>query len=199
MTSPRTPDGGTDTPPSRRRFLAVVAGGGAAAAFLFSSAGEARESPSPTRDEIKALVIREARSLGVPVSLALAVAEAESAFAPDAESPKGARGVMQVMPATARGEYGIHPDRLWDARINVRVGLHFLKRLIDQYRGRTDLALSWYNGGSAVGDLPYARVIPATRPYIRRVYALQSRYRRELFGYPPPEREQSQWTISKRP
>lgn len=161
MTSPRTSAGGTDTLPSRRRFLAAVAVGGAAAGLLVSSAGEAQASAPPPREEIKALVVREARSLGVPVSLALAVAEAESAFDPRAESPKGARGVMQVMPATARGEYGIHPDRLWDARVNVRLGLHFLRRLIEQYRGRTDLALSWYNGGSAVGELPYARVIPA--------------------------------------
>ena len=116
----------------------------------------------------------------VPVSLALAVAHAESNFDRRAHSHKGARGVMQVMPRTARGEYGIAPDRLWDARVNVRLGLHFLKRLLRRYRGRIDLALSYYNGGSAVGDLPRARVIPATRAYVARVRRLQRYYQRQL-------------------
>jgi len=125
---------------------------------------------------MRALVAREARALGVPVPLALAVAHAESNFDPRALSDKGARGVMQVMPATAQGEYGLHPDHLWDPRINVRVGLHFLRRLIERYRGRTDLALSWYNGGSAVGDLPDAQVIPATRGYVEKVLRLERLY-----------------------
>ncbi len=129
---------------------------------------------------IQVLVAEEAVRMGVPVSLALAVAHAESNFNPRAESHKGARGVMQIMPQTARGEYGIDPDLLWDPRINVRVGLHFLKRLIRRYRGRVDLALSYYNGGSAVGDLPYARVIPATTRYVARVQRLRRYYSARL-------------------
>jgi soluble lytic murein transglycosylase-like protein len=129
---------------------------------------------------MKRLVAAEALNMGVPVDLALAVAHAESNFDPFAESHKGARGVMQIMPATARGEYAIAPDQLWDPRINVRLGLHFLGRLLRRYRGRSDLALSYYNGGSAVGAWPHARVIPATRPYVARVTRLRSHYRREL-------------------
>lgn len=125
---------------------------------------------------MRALVMREARAMGVPVALALAVAHAESNFDPRALSDKGARGVMQVMPATAKGEYGLHPDLLWDPRVNVRVGLHFLRRLIQRYRGRTDFALSWYNGGSSVGDPPVARVIPATRGYVQKVLWLERQY-----------------------
>ena len=132
------------------------------------------------RSEIKALVATEAADLGVSVPLALAVAHAESYFDPRAESSAGARGVMQIMPATALGEYGIDPDLLWDPRINVRLGLHFLGRLIRRYRGRVDLALSYYNGGSAVGRLPNARVIPATYGYVTRVQRLERRYRRQL-------------------
>ncbi len=134
----------------------------------------------PSRKRIKRMVAHEAEHLGVPVDLALAVAHAESNFDPRAESHKGARGVMQIMPATARGEYAIDPDRLWDPRVNIRLGLHFLRRLIRRYRGRTDLALSHYNGGSAVGRWPRARVIPATRRYVARVKRLRRRYRREL-------------------
>ena len=64
--------------------------------------------------------------------------------------------------------------------INVRLGLHFLKRLLRRYRGRVDLALSFYNGGSAVGDLPRARVIPATYAYVRKVQRLRKIYHREI-------------------
>lgn len=135
-----------------------------------------------SRDSVRELVVAEALQLGVPVALALAVAHAESNFNPRAESHKGARGVMQVMPATAIGEYGIHPDQLWDARINVRLGIHFLRRLLTRYRGHVDLALSYYNGGSAVGDLPHARVIPATQVYVARVKTLHRRYRSELWS-----------------
>ncbi len=83
---------------------------------------------------------------------------------------------MQIMPATARDEYGIAPEQLWEPRINIRLGLHFLKRLLVRYKGRMDLALSYYNGGSRVGDLPNARVIPATRSYVRKVMRLQRNY-----------------------
>ncbi len=132
------------------------------------------------RSEIKNMVVQEAVRMRVPISLALAVAHAESNFDPRAVSRRGARGVMQIMPATARGEYGIKPGLLWNPRVNVRLGLHFLKRLLDRYRGRVDLALSYYNGGSKVGDLPNARVIPATRAYVFRVQRLRRRYRADL-------------------
>ncbi len=132
------------------------------------------------RTHIQRLVAREAINLGIPVPLALAVAHAESNFNPRALSHKGARGVMQIMPATARGEYGIEKDMLWNARVNIRIGLHFLGRLIDRYKGRTDLALSYYNGGSRVGMLPSARVIPATRKYVKRVQRLRRKYSRTI-------------------
>ena len=106
----------------------------------------------------------------------------QQCFDPTAESHKGARGVMQIMPAASLGEYGIQPDRLWEPRINVRLGIHFLRRLIERYRGRTDLALSYYNGGSAVGNPPNARVIPATAAYVRKVRWLHRHYQRELWS-----------------
>ena len=85
--------------------------------------------------------------------------------------------MMQIMPATSIGEYGIDPDRLWEPRINIRMGIHFLRRLIRRY-GRTDLALSHYNGGSAVGRSGNARVLPWTYSYILRVRSLRRRYNR---------------------
>ncbi len=125
---------------------------------------------------VKQILREEARKSGVPVALAFAVAHAESSFNPRAMSSAGARGVMQIMPDTAEQEYGIHRERLWDPRINIRIGLHFLKRLLKRYRGSESLALSYYNGGSAVGQWPHARVIPATRGYVEKVLRLKRRY-----------------------
>lgn len=164
----------------RRRAIALCT----LALLLNACSGAALAGKPASREEEKRqfrnLVAFEARRLGVPVSLALAVAHAESNFNPRARSPKGARGIMQIMPRTAMGEYGIQADLLWDPRINVRLGLHFLKRLLMRYRGRIDLALSYYNGGSAVGDLPNARVIPATSRYVARVMRLQELYKARL-------------------
>ncbi len=142
--------------------------------------GNAYQARSEHPSEIKQLVMQEAVRMHVPISLALAVAHAESHFDPRAESHKGARGVMQIMPATAKYEYGIAPNMLWNPRINIRLGLHFLARLLQRYRGRVDLALSYYNGGSAVGTLPHARVIPATAHYVAKVRRLQAHYRARL-------------------
>jgi soluble lytic murein transglycosylase-like protein len=172
------------TAPTRRTVVAAALGvlalglGGCAAPVAEASPGGV-----PVRDRRRAvqmLIIREAASLRVSPALALAVAHAESNFDPRAESHKGARGVMQIMPQTALGEYAIHPDRLWDARINVRLGLHFLRRLIERYDGRIEYALSYYNGGSRVGPPHRPRIIPATRPYVAKVLKLRDRYRRAL-------------------
>jgi len=166
--------------PSRSFLVAALA-----AVFLVGACASS-EARLPAKSEKRAAVInlirQEARNMGVSVPLALAVAHAESYFNPRAESHVGARGVMQIMPPTSRSEYGIHPDLLWDARINIRLGLHFLRRLLDRYQGRVDLALSYYNGGSRVGDLPNARVIPATRKYVRKVLRLRREYRAKLYA-----------------
>ena len=164
---------------SRRNFIFSLIGAGFAATTptqTFARRGHTRSN----RQKIIDLVVREAYNIGVEPALALAVARVESNFSIYAKSHAGARGIMQIMPATARGEYGIAPELLWNPRINVRLGLHFLARLLKRYQGRADLALSYYNGGSAVGDLPYAKVIPATRKYVRKVQRLRREYKKKL-------------------
>ena len=128
------------------------------------------------RQAVKTIVVEEAMAQGVPADLALAVAEAESGFATLAISPKGARGVMQLMPRTARDLYGLLPYELFDARTNIRAGVDYLGSLMDRY-GRVDLALSHYNGGSAVRrpDGPH-EVIPATRRYVEQVLSRRRHY-----------------------
>ena len=150
-------------------------------ALAGSTVVPAQAAETHSRDAVKAIVVEEAVKIGVPISLALAVAHVESNFSARAESHKGARGVMQIMPDTAALEYAIDPDVLWQPRINVRLGLHFLNRLLKRYNGRVELALSFYNGGSAVGDGRRAKVIPATKAYVAKVRRMQRHYRRELY------------------
>lgn len=128
-----------------------------------------------TKDEIGRMIIAEAKKIGgVPVALALAVAQAESDFDPKAESPVGARGVMQIMPATAELEFSTPAESLWDAGTNIRLGLAYLKQLHGHYGGRWDLALSHYNGGT----IENGNVHDYTKTYIRKVMALAGKYQR---------------------
>jgi hypothetical protein len=143
---------------------------------LSVSSVEAATNATFSQTEIKRMVIQEALNSSLPPSLALALAKVESDFRDSALSPKGARGVMQIMPATARGEYGIAANELWDARLNIQLGIDFLERLIDRYQGRWDLALSHYNGGSVAGTLPNASVLPVTKRYVEAVLRWERRY-----------------------
>lgn len=129
------------------------------------------------KGDIKQMLIDEARQQELLPSLILAIAKVESDFNPQALSHAGAKGVMQIMPATAKKGFGVASHELYDARVNVQVGVAFIKQLLEQYDGRVDIALSHYNGGSAVnngkGDF---RVIPATRDYVNKVRQYARRY-----------------------
>ena len=102
---------------------------------------------------IKMLLIESAKKSNyVTPALALAVAKVESNFNPNALSIKGARGVMQIMPRTGLLEFGVKREDLFKPEINIRIGVLFLDKLIKKYNGQIDIALSHYNGGSAVGS-----------------------------------------------
>jgi len=117
--------------------------------FLVLALGLGGPALAQSKDDIKARIVAEAERNGtVPPSLALAVARVESNFNPRAISTAGARGVMQIMPATAMGEFGVAADDLWDPDLNIRLGIAYLERLYNQYGRRWELALSHYNGGS---------------------------------------------------
>ena len=129
-----------------------------------------------TRADVRRLVVEEAMNSHVPPSLAMAVAKVESDFQPKALSTAGARGVMQIMPATAMGEYGVQADELWNTRLNVQLGIDFLEQLIARYDGRWNLALSHYNGGSVMYTRSGMEPLPATRKYVEAVLKWQRRY-----------------------
>lgn len=171
--------------PTRRQFSVAAVSGlilglGGCAPHMANAHFSRRQNRQADKDWIKSLVVREAANIGVSISLALAVAHVESNFDPNAQSNKGARGVMQIMPATARGEYAVSANALWNPRTNIRLGLHYLNRLIERYDGQVDFALSFYNGGSRVGPPSRPRIIPATRSYVRKVKRLRAHYRRAL-------------------
>jgi len=105
---------------------------------------------------------------GVDAKLVKALIQVESAFQPNAKSPKGAMGLMQLMPQTAR-QYALADP--FDARGNIEAGIRHLKSLLDRFPVK--LALAAYNAGeSAVqrfrGVPPYAE----TRAYVTRILSL---------------------------
>ncbi len=95
-------------------------------------------------DEYRSLIEEHAAHNAVSVDLVQAVIQAESAFNPRARSPKGAMGLMQLMPATA-AEFGVADA--YNPVENVRAGVKYLKQLLDSYDGRVELALAAYNAG----------------------------------------------------
>ncbi len=132
-------------------------------------------------------LIREAANRhGVDYKLVKAVIHAESAFNHRAVSSKGAQGLMQLMPATARGLRVSNP---FDARDNVDGGTRYLKQMLRRYRNDISLCLAAYNAGpgsvARYGGVPPYR---ETMSYIRKVKALMRRYEHEEQATVPPRK-----------
>lgn len=108
-------------------------------------------------------------------ALLTAVIAVESGFRSDARSPKGALGLMQLMPATAATLLAADDIEraLVDPATNVKAGSSLLRRLIDQYPNRLDLALAAYNAGEgAVRKYDAVPPYAETQQYVRNVTAL---------------------------
>jgi len=117
--------------------------------------------------DLRSLVIAAARRHGLDPELVLSVVSVESAFRPDAVSPKGAQGLMQLMPATA-ASLGVE-DAL-DPSQNLEGGARHLRFLVDLYGGDLRRALAAYNAGQGAvaryGGVPPYR---ETRDYVKKV------------------------------
>ena len=123
-----------------------------------------------------------ARATGVDEAWLRAIAHAESDYAADAVSVKGAKGVMQLMPETI-GDYGVKDP--FSAQQSIMAGAKLLKALEEQYGGDRVLAAAAYNAGAGAvaqygGVPPYVE----TQEYVAKVSTLYARYRQAL-GLPP--------------
>lgn len=136
---------------------------------VWRSPGSAPSRSSAPR-HIAPLIVSAAQRNNVPPPLLEALVATESAFSPTAVSPKGAMGLTQLMPATARE---LQVRRVFDPEENLNAGARHLARLLQAWQGNVPLALAAYNAGeSAV--IRYGNRVPPYREtieYVRRVQA----------------------------
>jgi soluble lytic murein transglycosylase-like protein len=121
-------------------------------------------------ERFEPLIQEHATRRSLRPELVRAVIQIESGFNPRALSPKGAMGLMQLMPATARS---LGVNNPWDPAQNIRGGTDYLRQLLDEYEGNEELALAAYNAGSGA-VAKYGRRVPPyreTRDYVRKVGA----------------------------
>ena len=142
--------------------------------------GPVSQAPATAPAEVAGLIAKAAARHGVDASLATAVAWQESRFRQSAVSPKGARGVMQLMPSTAR-ELGVNPD---DLHANIDGGVGYLARQLRRF-GDVRLALAAYNAGPEA-VLRYGGVPPfaETRAYVHAIVSRLGAPHIQTFGAP---------------
>jgi soluble lytic murein transglycosylase-like protein len=129
---------------------------------------------------VEQLTKAAAATYRVPHALVKAVMHAESNFNPNARSPVGAIGLMQIMPPTGR-RYGVHSDLAEPAR-NIDVGTRYLRDLLDLFGNDEQLAVAAYNAGEGA-VMKHGRRIPPyaeTQAYVPKVMQLYERYQRTL-------------------
>lgn len=139
---------------------------------LFSKQGSSLKARPSEFDQ---LLTDAAQRYDLDPALLRAVAQTESNFSATAVSHAGAKGIMQLMDATAR-QLGV--TNSFDPAQNIEGGAKFLRHLLDRYNGNEVLALAAYNAGPGAVDKwgglpPYAE----TRAYIPRVLGLTQQYR----------------------
>ena len=123
------------------------------------------------RDDYSNIVVPLSRKHGLDWRLVTAIMAAESSYNPCAVSPKGAMGLMQIMPAVAK-EFSINPKEAFKPDQNVKVAVLLLKRLNKRYKGNVKLTLAAYNAGE--GNVERYKGIPPfkeTQNYVKKVMA----------------------------
>lgn len=125
------------------------------------------EEGTVSKNDIDKIVNYYSQKKGVPAPLVRSVIRAESDYNPEAISPKGAMGLMQLMPETAMG---LGVENPFNPEENIKGGVTHLKSLLDNYKGNYKLALAAYNAGQ--GNVDKAGGIPdfkETREYVKKV------------------------------
>jgi len=140
---------------------------------VFTNTGDVapRSTPSLGRRlqpaALEPAVARNAERYGLDTKLVHAVIRAESGYNPNAVSAKGAIGLMQLMPATAKE---MKVDDPYDPSANIAGGTRYLRRMLDRFNGSLELALAGYNAGpEAVRRFGGIPPFPETRRYVERV------------------------------
>lgn len=136
-----------------------------------ASSVRATRSISARSDAYEDLIVGHATLNSVRPDLVRAVIQVESGFNPRAVSHKGAMGLMQLMPATARM---LQVRNAFDPEENIRGGVAYLRQLLDRYNGNEELALAAYNAGPQAVD-KYGQTIPPyqeTRSYVSKISGL---------------------------
>ncbi|RPH54787.1 hypothetical protein EHM82_06350 [bacterium] len=138
----------------------------------------------------------QAAATGLPASLIAGIIRQESAFDARATSPVGARGLMQLMPATAAEvsrKVGIpySPSRLYSPEVSIRLGSYYFREVLDRFDGNVELALAGYNGGPnrirrlwkeegedpSLDDFLENLNLDESRNYVKRIVVLADSYR----------------------
>jgi soluble lytic murein transglycosylase-like protein len=136
-----------------------------------------RTTSQAASDHVKmyeSLITEHARLNDVRPDLVRAVVQVESAYNPYARSPKGAAGLMQLMPATAQ-LFGV--KNAFNPEENVRAGVAYLRQLLNRYENNEELALAAYNAGPKAVD-KYGETVPPypeTKNYVFRINGLTAR------------------------
>src|SRR6266704_4145322 len=163
--------------PSDTRFHKVTRATEVAGVYRSAPAVRSRPLPGAGVQSVWVEVVREAATTNnLPEALILAVMAVESNFDPRAVSEKGAAGLMQLMPGTARDMYVAD---VFDPEQNIHGGARYLRLLANQYGGDMVRMLAAYNAGPdavrrAGNGVPN---IPETREYVRKVVALYRAYK----------------------
>jgi len=126
-------------------------------------------SDSKAPDYIQRIIDDVAKKYQMSADLINAVIKVESNFDPHAVSSQGAKGLMQLMPSTAK-DLGVR--NIFDIRDNIEGGARYLKEMLEQFGGKLELALAAYNAGPGAvakhnGVPPYSE----TRQYVKKVMA----------------------------
>ncbi len=152
-------------PPEAAPAAGAEPAGPAAVSWRFDSDQPVPETPFGEQ------IYAAARHHRVNPALVAALVRAESAFDVYAVSRKGARGLMQLMPATAR-RFGLPEGEMFDPARNLDAGTRYLAWLLERFGGDVERALAAYNAGEGTVER-YGGVPPyrETRSYIRRIYA----------------------------